>query len=81
MSKKNLGMLKADLFLLDEENRSFTVRQIQLLKAIEHCGSITNAAKHIGISYKTAWDRINVMNNLSEAVSYTHLTLPTIPLV
>ena len=66
MSKKNLEMLKADLFLLDEKNRSLTGRQIKLLKAIEQCGSITNAAKNVGISYKTAWDRINVMNNLSE---------------
>ena len=66
MSKINLGMLKADLLPLDEENRSFTRAQIELLKAIEQYGSITNAAKNIGISYKTAWDRINMMNNLSE---------------
>ena len=66
MPKKHLGELKGDLFLIDEENRSFTVQQIQLLQAIEQCGSITKAAKNVGISYKTAWDRINMMNNLSD---------------
>ena len=66
MPKKHLVELKGDLFLIDEENRSFTVQQIQLLQAIELCGSITNAAKTVGISYKTAWDRINMMNNLSD---------------
>ena len=62
MPKKHLGELKGDLFLVDERNRSFTVQQIQLLQAIEQCGSITKAAKSVGISYKTAWDRINMMN-------------------
>ena len=57
MPKKHLGELKGDLFLVDEGNRSFTVQQIQLLQAIEQCGSITKAAKSVGISYKTAWDR------------------------
>ena len=66
MPKKHLGELKGDLFLVDEGNRSFTVQQIQLLQAIEQCGSITKAAKSVGISYKTAWDRINMMNNLSD---------------
>ena len=44
MPKKHLGELKGDLFLIDEENRSFTVQQIQLLQAIEQCGSITKAS-------------------------------------
>ena len=66
MPKKHFGELKADLFLIDERNRSFTVQQIQLLQSIEQCGSITKAAKNVGISYKTAWDRINMMNNLSD---------------
>ena len=29
-----------------------------LLKAIAKCGSITEAAKEVGVSYKYAWDRI-----------------------
>ena len=54
------------MFLLNEDQQSFTSAQIELLIAIGDCGSITNAAKQVGISYKTAWDRIDAMNNLSE---------------
>jgi len=58
--------LDADLFLLTERNRSFASAQIKLLQAIGESGSISQAAKLTGISYKTAWDRINAMNNMSE---------------
>jgi molybdate transport system regulatory protein len=40
--------------------------RINLLEKIEECGSITKAAKVVGISYKTAWDTVNLMNNLSD---------------
>ncbi|WP_295797598.1 TOBE domain-containing protein [uncultured Microbulbifer sp.] len=46
---------------------SFAAAQAQLLRAIGECGSISAAAKAVGISYKTAWDRIDAMNNLSSA--------------
>lgn len=39
--------------------------QVQLLKAIENCGSITHAAKAAGVSYKTAWEAIEAMNHLA----------------
>ena len=58
--------LDADLFFLTESNRSFASAQIKLLQAIGESGSISSAAKIVGISYKTAWDRINAMNNMSE---------------
>ncbi|TGL33497.1 TOBE domain-containing protein [Leptospira perdikensis] len=38
--------------------------KIDLLLAIEKCGSISKAAKEVGISYKTAWDSIDLLNNL-----------------
>lgn len=41
-------------------------RRITLLKQIDHTGSISQGAKHAGISYKSAWDAINEMNQLSE---------------
>ncbi|ORF51260.1 molybdenum-dependent transcriptional regulator, partial [Gilliamella apicola] len=34
-------------------------RRIALLKAIEQTGSLSQAAKQIGLSYKTAWDAIS----------------------
>ncbi|HCI6029655.1 molybdenum-dependent transcriptional regulator [Klebsiella quasipneumoniae] len=41
-------------------------RRIALLKQIDQTGSISQGAKHAGISYKSAWDAINEMNLLSE---------------
>lgn len=41
-------------------------RRIALLKQIDQIGSISQGAKHAGISYKSAWDAINEMNQLSE---------------
>ena len=58
--------LKGDLFLQSGDQQSFDTRQIELLFAIQSSGSISAAAKDVGISYKTAWDRVNAMNNLSE---------------
>lgn len=40
--------------------------RIRLLEAIEHCGSISQAAKEVPLSYKAAWDAVDAMNNLAE---------------
>jgi molybdate transport system regulatory protein len=39
--------------------------RIALLAAIGETGSITSAAKAVGISYKGAWDAVDTMNNLA----------------
>lgn len=39
--------------------------RIGLLRAIAEQGSITQAAKAIGMSYKAAWDAVDTMNNLA----------------
>jgi molybdate transport system regulatory protein len=39
--------------------------RISLLAKIAECGSITQAAKAIRMSYKAAWDAIDAMNNLA----------------
>lgn len=39
--------------------------RIELLRAIAEQGSITHAAKAVGISYKGAWDAIDAMNTLA----------------
>ncbi|MGN8159947.1 TOBE domain-containing protein [Salinisphaera sp. SWV1] len=41
-------------------------RRIALLEAIGYTGSITAAAKAVGLSYKGAWDAVNAANNLSD---------------
>ena len=50
---------KADAVLVGSD-------RIGLLEKIEEHGSITMAARAAGISYKTAWDVVNSLNNLSE---------------
>lgn len=41
-------------------------RRIKLLKQVVHTGSISQGAKIAGISYKSAWDAINEMNQLAD---------------
>ncbi|MBW1213396.1 molybdenum-dependent transcriptional regulator [Pantoea allii] len=41
-------------------------RRIELLKRVQQTGSISQGAKLAGISYKSAWDAINEMNQLAE---------------
>jgi len=41
-------------------------KRIELLEAIGRCGSISGAARAVGISYKTAWDAVDAMNNAAE---------------
>jgi molybdate transport system regulatory protein len=48
-----------------EAGTSFARDQFRLLQAIDGAGSISAAARELGISYKTAWDRLERMNNLS----------------
>ena len=39
--------------------------RIALLAKIAECGSITQAAKAMKMSYKAAWDAVDAMNNLA----------------
>lgn len=41
--------------------------RIALLEQIEARGSITRAAKAVGVSYKAAWDAVDAMNNVAPA--------------
>lgn len=40
--------------------------RIALLEKIGEYGSITRAAKAVGVSYKTAWDMVNHLNNMAD---------------
>lgn len=42
-------------------------RWMQLLAAIGSEASIAAAARHVGLSYKAAWDAVEAMNNLADA--------------
>lgn len=39
--------------------------RVDLLAAIGRLGSITGAAREVGLSYKAAWDAVDTMNNLA----------------
>lgn len=39
---------------------------IELLEAIASCSSINQAAKEVGMSYKSAWEHVEALNNLSD---------------
>lgn len=40
--------------------------RIRLLEAIHEHGSISQAARHVPLSYKAAWDAVDAMNNLAD---------------
>ena len=49
-------------------------KRIRLLEAIGEFGSISSAAKKVGLSYKAAWEAVDTMNNLSHLPLVTKLT-------
>ncbi|NTV01763.1 MAG: TOBE domain-containing protein [Chlorobiaceae bacterium] len=64
-TKENIG-LEGTIWFQKSQNRFLGGDRIALLEKIDQSGSINSAAKEIGISYKTAWHLVNMMNNLSE---------------
>ncbi len=61
-------MLKSTEILLTiklQEQLFVDPKRIRLLKAIQGCGSINQAAKNANISYKSAWDHLAAMNDIS----------------
>lgn len=63
--KDNLLALQGSLWLtVGGENFGGPAR-MALLAKIADCGSITHAAKAVKMSYKAAWDAIDMMNNLA----------------
>jgi len=59
--------LAADLTLGRAERAFRGGRRIALLESIDALGSISRAAKAVGLSYKGAWDAVDAMNDLAEA--------------
>lgn len=49
-------------------------KRIKLLESIGEFGSISSAAKAVGLSYKAAWEAVDTMNNLSHAPLVTRST-------
>jgi molybdate transport system regulatory protein len=51
-------------FTADEQPRLVGRERIRLLEAVAREGSISAAARAVGITYKAAWDAVSAMNNL-----------------
>ena len=60
--------IKIDCHLwFNRHNESYLgERRVALLESIRATGSISQAAKRIGMSYKAAWDAVDAMNNLAD---------------
>lgn len=67
------GQLQGDIFWSNGQ-QPLAEAQVALLKAVDQSGSISKAAKLVGISYKTAWDRIDAMNNMSSQALVSRTT-------
>lgn len=65
MSDEQPLEVAADLFLSLGGQNVASARRLALLAAIAREGSITQAAKAAGLSYKGAWDAIDQMSNLA----------------
>jgi len=64
--RRNEIELGGSLWLQKSDQRYLGGDRIFLLEKIDELGSITKAAKAVGISYKTAWDIVNLINNMAE---------------
>lgn len=56
--------IEAVLALRSHGGSAIGRERIRLLEAVVQHGSITKAAKTVGLSYKAAWDALNAINNL-----------------
>ena len=66
--------LKGVLSLHSDDQALGGADRIALLAKIDETGSITAAARAVGMSYKGAWDAIDAMNNLADEPLVTRVT-------
>ena len=63
MSQTDLKIV-GSLWLGKDEQNLLSDKRIALLEKIGECGSITQAAKAVSLSYKGAWDAVDAMNSM-----------------
>lgn len=51
--------------LMQALGHSLSDRRLQVLSALQACGSISQAAREVGVSYKAAWQAIDTLSNLA----------------
>lgn len=42
-----------------------TDKRLAILRGVDRTGSISEAARHVGVSYKSAWQAIETLSNLA----------------
>ena len=63
---RGLGMKIDSRFWITKDSKNYLgVGRIELLERIKASGSIAKAAKQMKMSYKAAWDSIDIANKLS----------------
>ncbi len=70
----NLFTIDGQIWVKKEERNFIGKGRIELLSNIEIYGSISKAAKYMKMSYKAAWDSIDIMNKLSNKTLVTRVT-------
>lgn len=73
-SSRSTPALSGSLWFNRADDKFLGGDRITLLEKIDELGSITKAAKAVGISYKTAWDLVNLINNLADKPLVSRLT-------
>jgi len=68
------SVLDGSLWFQRSDHRYLGEDRIELLEKIDEFGSLGKAAKAVGVSYKTAWDTVNSINNLAESPLVQMLT-------
>ncbi|MHB8122805.1 MAG: TOBE domain-containing protein [Desulfuromonadaceae bacterium] len=66
--------LSGNIWLNRADHKFLGGDRIALLEKVSELGSITRAAKAVGISYKTAWDTVNMVNSMAEKPLVNRLT-------
>jgi len=64
-SSKHIGAFTGSLGLKLGEGE-VSDRRLRLLAALDRTGSISGAARAIGMTYKAAWDAVDAINNLAD---------------
>ncbi|MBS1186538.1 MAG: LysR family transcriptional regulator [Burkholderiaceae bacterium] len=57
--------MKKSAFLADALGHSIADKRIEILRLIDQTGSISQAAREAGVSYKAAWQAIDTLTNLA----------------
>jgi molybdate transport system regulatory protein len=65
--KTEATFISSNLCLTSSQGGDISAKRIALLEAIGALGSISAAAKQLGVSYRSAWDAVDEMNNMWDA--------------